>query len=242
MRQALGIDALSGVYARLAQRYDWQHRLLTVAADQRGRQMLIERCVRAGDRVLDAGAGTGSTALLAARKAGREGKVTLFDLSDDMLEVARDKAALAGLEERLEFYTGDMVRLPFPEAFFDVVLSTYSLCPLYDPAKAAQELFRVLRPGGKLGVAHSVEPQNSATKWLADKIENIAWRFPLVSMGCRAVDVLPTLEAAGGRVVFLKHIGVPLWPFAVLVVEKPAPPKSDHFRMGDVSINVPLRA
>ncbi len=224
MRQALGIDALTGIYARLAQRYDWQHRLITFAADERGRRMLVEQTVREGDRVLDAGAGTGSTGLMAARKAGHSGKVTLFDLSDDMLDVAREKAETEAIDLRLEFRSGDMVQLPFADASFDVVLSTYSLCPLYDPAKGALELYRVLRPGGKLGCAHSAEPENRAIKWLSDKVENIAWRFPWLSMGCRAVDVLPALEAAGARVVFLKHIGVPLWPFVVFVVEKPAAP------------------
>jgi len=224
VRQALGIDALTGIYARLAQRYDWQHRLITFAADERGRRMLVEQTVREGDRVLDAGAGTGSTGLMAARKAGHSGKVTLFDLSDDMLDVAREKAETEAIDLRLEFRSGDMVQLPFADASFDVVLSTYSLCPLYDPAKGALELYRVLRPGGKLGCAHSAEPENRAIKWLSDKVENIAWRFPWLSMGCRAVDVLPALEAAGARVVFLKHIGVPLWPFVVFVVEKPAAP------------------
>jgi ubiquinone/menaquinone biosynthesis C-methylase UbiE len=222
VRQALGIDTLAAVYGRLARHYDRQHRLLTFASDQRGRRLLVERAVREADRVLDAGAGTGSTALMAARKVGPSGKVTLFDLSGDMLEVARGKAAAAGLEARLDFYSGDMVRLPFPDATFDVVLSTYSLCPLYDPAKGALELYRVLRPGGKLGCAHSADPQHPAVKWLADKVENLAWRFPLLSMGCRAVNVLPALLAADARVQFIKRIGVPLWPFVVFIVEKPA--------------------
>jgi len=221
VRQALGIDTLDALYGRLAQRYDWEHRLLTFASDQRGRRMLVERTVREGDRVLDAGAGTGSTALMAARKVGASGKVTLYDLSDEMLEVARDKAALAGLEERLDFYDGDLVDLPFPDGLFDVVLSTYSLCPLYDPAKGALELYRVLRPGGKLGCAHSADPQNPAVKWLADRVESLAWRLPLLSMGCRAVNVLPALLSAGARVSFIKRIGVPLWPFVVFVAEKP---------------------
>ena len=224
MRQALGIDTLTGIYGRLAQRYDRQHRLITFASDQRGRRLLVERAVREGDRVLDAGAGTGSTALMAARKVGPRGKVTLFDLSDDMLDVARDKAETAALDDRLEFYSGDMVQLPFPDAIFDVVLSTYSLCPLYDPAKGALELYRVLRPGGKLGCAHSAEPAGGFARWLADKVEAIAWRLPWLSMGCRAVEVLPTLEGAGGKVLFKKNIGVPLWPFVVFVIEKPANP------------------
>jgi ubiquinone/menaquinone biosynthesis C-methylase UbiE len=221
MRQALGVAALTGIYARLAPRYDWQHRLITLASDQRGRRMLVERAVREGERVLDCGAGTGSTGLLAAQKAGPRGHVTLFDLSDDMLRVAREKAELAGLADRVDFRTGDMVHLPFADASYDVVLSTYSLCPLYDPAKGALELYRVLRPGGRLGCAHSADPQKRAVKWLADKVENIAWRVPSLSMGCRAVDVLPALRQAGAKVIFTRHIGVPLWPFVVFVVEKP---------------------
>jgi len=221
MRKALDLDRLQAVYDRTAPRYDWQHALVTLRSDERGRRMLIERAVHEGDRVLDAGAGTGLSALRAARKVGPSGRVVLFDLSEGMLSQAEHKAEAAGLRDRTEFHTGDMTQLPFDDNSFDAILSTYSLCPLYDPAQGALEMYRVVKPGGRIGIAHSTEPQNSIVRWLADRFENVVWHFPWLSLGCRAVSVLPALRDAGGRVLFEKHLGVPLWPFIVFVVEKP---------------------
>lgn len=223
MRKALSKDKLLSVYGRIARRYDVQHALITAKADQRGRRLLVDNAVKEGDIVLDCGAGTGTTGIMAARKVGPRGKVTLFDLSDAMLAVARDKAGREGLLDRLTFQSGDMVHLPFADDSFDVVLSTYSLCPLYDPARGALELYRVTKPGGRIGAAHSTSPRNPLIRWLADRVENIAWRFPWLSMGCRSVSVLPTLTEAGAKVLFSKRIGFPLWPFLVFIVEKPAP-------------------
>jgi len=222
MREALSTGKLKEVYGRIASRYDVQHALVTASSDQRGRRILVERAVKEGDSVLDCGSGTGSTGIMAARKVGANGRVTLFDLSEDMLSLARQKVARENRRERVTFQTGDMINLPFDDGSFDVVLSTYSLCPLYDPVKGAMELYRVAKPGGIIGACHSTEPRNAIVRYLADRVEDVAWRFPWLSMGCRAVDVLPALESAGGKVVLKRHIGVPLWPFVVFVIEKPA--------------------
>lgn len=222
MRGALSTDELKIIYGRLARRYDLQHALITARGDQKGRKLLLENSVSEGNEVLDCGSGTGATGIMAAKKVGPNGKVTLFDLSDAMLAVAKEKVIQEGLQDRVTFQTGDMVHLPFDDDQFDVVLSTYSLCPLYDPERGALELFRVTKPGGKIAAAHSTEPRNPIVKWLADRVENAAWHFSWLSMGCRAVSVLPALERAGGKVIFSKNIGVPLWPFFVFVVEKPA--------------------
>jgi len=225
MRSGLGTEKLKHLYGRLAGRYDRQHALLTAGSDQRGRRLLVERTVREGDRVLDCGAGTGSTGILAARKVGPDGRVTLFDLSPAMLEKARAKVEKAGLQGRIILLCGDMHRLPFADASFDLVLSSYSLCPLTDPVKGALEIYRVARPGGRIAVAHSTDPRNPLLKWLAGKVEGLAWRLPWLSMGCRSVEVLPVLERAGARVTFRRCLGVPLWPCLVFVAEKPRSPR-----------------
>lgn len=221
MRQALAKEKLKAVYDHVAGRYDFQHAMLTAYSDQRGRVLLVENAVSPGDKVLDCGAGTGSTGILAARAAGENGRVVLVDASEGMLAVAKEKAAEAQMLDRMNFRTGDMSNLPFEDNVFDVVLSTYSMCPVHDPARATREACRVAKPGGLIGIAHSTDPDIHLVKWLADRVESIAWHFPSISLGCRSVTVLPVLEELGCKIVFTRKIGVPLWPFLVFVTEKP---------------------
>lgn len=221
MREARGKSELRRIYDRVAERYDFQHAFFTARTDQRGREMLIDRTVSRGDTVLDCGAGTGTTGLLAARKVGADGRVVLLDMSEGMLRVAKEKVQREELSDRVAIIEGDMLNLPFEDNSFDVVLTTYSLCPIYDPVQGAMELYRVTRPGGRIGVAHSTSPLKPWVRWLSEKVEEIVWHFPSVSLGCRSVSVLPTLEQLGCRTVFKRQLGIPLWPFLVFVVEKP---------------------
>jgi len=222
MRRALDKDKLKGIYNRVARRYDFQHGFLTARTDQLGRIIVVENTVASGDNVLDCGAGTGSTALLAAHRVGPSGKITLYDMSEGMLEVAKIRARNAKVMDRVEFRYGDMHHLPFDDNTFDAALSTYSMCPLQDPVKGALELFRVVKPGGRIGIAHSTDPKTPWVKWLAEKVEDAVWHFPPLSLGCRSVAVLPALRRSGCTIILQKHVGIPLWPFVVFVLEKPA--------------------
>ena len=105
--------------------------------------------VRPGDRVLDAGTGTGFAGLAAARLVGPAGAVVGVDLSPGMLAVARESAAQSGLTN-FDAVEADATTLPqFADGSFDAVTSATSL--LYMPAAAAlREWARVLRPGGLL--------------------------------------------------------------------------------------------
>lgn len=221
MRPGLDPTVLRAVYERAAHRYDSWHALATGHSDQRGRLLLVRRSVGRGDVVLDAGGGTGLTTVLAAKAVGPTGSVVVLDFSPEMLRRGEERVAAKGLRERVSFEIGDILHMPFPDGRFDVVLSTYSVCPLTDPAEGVEEMYRVLRPGGFLGIAHSSEPNGKLLRWFADRVEDLVWRWPQLSLGCRSVSVLPHLLRLGGEVVLERTIGIPLWPFQVFVVRKP---------------------
>jgi SAM-dependent methyltransferase len=103
----------------------------------------------AGQRVLDVATGSGNTALAAAR---RWCEVTGVDYVPALLERARERAAVERLQAT--FGEGDAEKIPFPDAAFDVVLSTFGSMFAPDQEQAARELLRVCRPGGKIGMAN----------------------------------------------------------------------------------------
>jgi ubiquinone/menaquinone biosynthesis C-methylase UbiE len=108
--------------------------------------------VRPGQTVLDLGSGAGLDSLLAARRVGTTGKVVGVDLCPEMVEKARRNASLLGLRN-VGFVQAEIEKLPLPDASVDVVISNgvFNLCP--DKPKVLAEVFRVLRPGGRLQMA-----------------------------------------------------------------------------------------
>jgi SAM-dependent methyltransferase len=105
--------------------------------------------VRAGQHVLDVAAGAGNTSLAACR---RFGEVIASDYVPDLLATAARRAEAEGLPLKTE--VADAQNLPYPDASFDVVLTTFGAMFAPDQEKTASELLRVLKPGGKLGMAN----------------------------------------------------------------------------------------
>ncbi|WP_416798687.1 class I SAM-dependent methyltransferase [Ciceribacter azotifigens] len=105
--------------------------------------------LRAGEKVLDVAAGNGNASLAAAR---RWADVTAVDYVGSLLDRARARAAAEGLS--IGFKEADAEALPFDDGSFDVVLSTFGVMFTPDQAKAAGELLRVCRSGGRIGLAN----------------------------------------------------------------------------------------
>src|SRR5688500_17038849 len=105
-----------------------------------------------GEVVLDLGSGAGTDSLVAAQMVGSEGRVTGIDMTHEMLAKAR-AAAAEMVASNVEFIEGEVETLPFEDERFDVVISNGVIDLIPDKDAVFSEIYRVLRPGGRLQVA-----------------------------------------------------------------------------------------
>jgi ubiquinone/menaquinone biosynthesis C-methylase UbiE len=130
------------VYRRAAPRYDRGIRVVSKLLGFDAARMWA--CSEAHGNVLEIGIGTGLNLPLYPSDA----HITAVDVSSEMLELARQRAA--GLDRRVELHHADGARLPFADSAFDVVVATLVLCTTPDPVATVAEAWRVCRPDGEL--------------------------------------------------------------------------------------------
>jgi arsenite methyltransferase len=106
-----------------------------------------------GETVLDVGSGGGIDTILAARRVGPDGKAVGLDILEEMCDRGRRHAAEAGVDGWIEFVRGEMEDIPLPDESIDVVISNGVLNLSARKSRALAEMFRLLRPGGRICMA-----------------------------------------------------------------------------------------
>lgn len=163
--------------------------------------------LREGDRVLDLGSGGGIDVLLSARRVGPAGKAYGLDMTEEMLALALANAAKAGATN-VEFVKGTIEAIPLPANTIDVVISNCVINLSVDKPAVFAETFRVLAPGGRIGVSDVVaddalSPEQRAERGdfvgcIAGALSFAEYRHGLEAAGFTDVEITPTQEVADG--------------------------------------------
>jgi demethylmenaquinone methyltransferase/2-methoxy-6-polyprenyl-1,4-benzoquinol methylase/phosphoethanolamine N-methyltransferase len=175
-----------------AHEYDVFTSLFGLGVNRPNSRVVVELAeIKPGEKVLDVGCGTGNLTLTAKTAAGKTGAVFGNDAAPEMIEVARNKAQKARAD--VTFEVGLIEKIPYPAATFDVVINRLMVHHLPDDLKRQgfAEIFRVLKPAGRLLIADFNPPTNPILLHILSAI---------LGPGMMQVDVrtyLPLLAAAG---------------------------------------------
>jgi demethylmenaquinone methyltransferase/2-methoxy-6-polyprenyl-1,4-benzoquinol methylase len=161
---------LYNIFTAVPPSYDLINRLFTWRLDERWRKKAAAICLEGQPaQVMDLCTGTGDLAIRFATMSGPETKITGYDYSQPMLEIARQKSTKKNAT-RIEFLLGDAADMPFHDGHFDAIGIAFAFRNLTyknrDSQKFLAEIFRVLKPGGKFVIVESSQPKNAAWRLL----------------------------------------------------------------------------
>ena len=154
-----------------------------------------------GEIVLDLGSGGGIDVLISARRVGPRGKAYGLDMTNEMLQLARQNQLRAGITNA-EFLKGEIENIPLPDNAVDVVISNCVINLSADKAAALREAFRVLKPGGRFAVSDIVvrgdiaaDIRRNVELWagcIAGALQESEYQSLLAAAGFEAIGIQPT--------------------------------------------------
>ena len=143
-------DEVAGMFDDVARHYDRMNNVLSAGNAVLWRAATVRAVAPvAGERILDVAAGTGTSSVALARSGA---EVIALDFSAGMVAEGRRK------HKKIEFVEGDAEKLPFPDNQFDAVSISFGLRNVKDPKQALAEMYRVLKPGGRLVICEFSRP------------------------------------------------------------------------------------
>jgi len=153
------------MFNTIAGRYDFMNRLLTMRIDILWRRKAVNLVKNhAHESILDIATGTGDFAIELAKLSPV--KIIGIDIAEKMLEIGREKVQQKGLSGKIELMEADSENLPFPENTYDLATSAFGVRNFENLNKGLSEIYRVLKPGGRVLILEASEPSNMPLKKL----------------------------------------------------------------------------
>jgi ubiquinone/menaquinone biosynthesis C-methylase UbiE len=205
---------------KAAPTYDVLMKRMTFGRERALREMTVDLAgVKPGDSVLEVGCGTGTLTLAAKRRAGPSGQVFGIDVIPVMIELSQQKAAQAG--EEIPFQLASIEEIPFPANTFDVVMCSFMIFHMSEKVrrKGISEIYRVLKPQGRLLVVDSASPTKSLLKIFVK----------LISRGELPPDLrelLPLMQASGFSTLEIAPVNFKILGFSPLTFVRGSARKS----------------
>ncbi len=198
LRVRTSLEDIKKSYGALSRFYAIIEGIFEKGLRQRGLQLLS---VTPGVVVLEVGVGTGYSLEEIANSVGDSGKACGLDITPQMLEITRKRLKRTGLIDRVELYEGDARSMPYEDRKFDAVYTacTLELFDTPDIPMVLREIKRVLKPGGRLGVASLTKEGREGSlfirfyEWLHQKVPKYA--------SCRPIYVEKSVGEAGYEII-----------------------------------------
>lgn len=158
-------EQVEQMFDNISGKYDLLNRILSMGIDIRWRKKVVKSVKKANPKtVLDIATGTGDLAIQIAKST--QAQITGFDLSAGMLEVGRKKVTKEKLDGRIEMIQGDAENMPFENNSFDVITVAFGVRNFENLKKGLDEIYRVLKPGGKFIILEFSQPESFPMKQL----------------------------------------------------------------------------
>ncbi|MBG0779587.1 MAG: bifunctional demethylmenaquinone methyltransferase/2-methoxy-6-polyprenyl-1,4-benzoquinol methylase UbiE [Desulfotignum balticum] len=158
------LDFVKGMFDKIAHRYDFLNRLLSLRQDVMWRNQMVRAAAPGPEsRILDVACGTCDVALALSRHLTGRTRITGLDFSYAMLDAGKKKCA-AQSNQSIGLVNGDALALPFLPETFDAVFIAFGIRNIMNRSRALSEFHKVLKPGGKLAILELTTPQNPFLK------------------------------------------------------------------------------
>lgn len=153
------------LFTRVAPHYDQMNNLISLGTQKGWRKKFLKELkVAPGEFVLDLCCGTGDITIALAKQVGPSGNVIGLDFNQEMLDLAEQKIRQQDLQKEIQLKQGDAMELPYPDQSFDIVTIGFGLRNVPDANQVLKEIYRVLKPTGKVGVLETSQPTNPLIK------------------------------------------------------------------------------